>query len=580
MVEQYIQRHKELCIANNSLCISTKKLHEECPNVSSTLDEMLTALSDSTFIISPVLVKLSPSDEIMIFEKKVKSKFFVLRIPIISKDTQDVSASKGMSFLQKLASLSFSKTNPETMHIPSLIEKDLISFATRAIKYQIMDDQKHLEVIPSTTVSSPQHQHQERSIFSPLRYMSKAKAMVHNILGSYPDDHLNTKYASSDLDENVDDAILQLDQHDLDDHCDDACITSTPKTDNPNLAVDKNILSDTDVQWNIDLIIDCWRLILKYAQERIKSKTEDGDDENQLTTVCQHDKKLTGLFLYRDGNDRNSFSSFCRECSSYFAQEGDGYAQNVLQSLKSGMAMDVMISLLLETKKASKTQENDIIVLLPTSKLGNDFVSEDSFINEVDLCIFKLGTTIHSIEVRIEHLTKQAENARLKALEAKTIGSTKQAVLYMKRHKDYLREVERSSTLLMNLDSGLISLKRAMSDKEVFRSYELMNNTMKSIRQDFDVSHVEDVMAEYEDLNNEFHSLHEAINLDSQGHQDTESDELLLKELSSLTIDEVQKSANDESREVCSDPLSDKELRKETPSGKDQDKKEKLIVPA
>jgi hypothetical protein len=147
----------------------------------------------------------------------------------------------------------------------------------------------------------------------------------------------------------------------------------------------------------------------------------------------------------------------------------------------------------------------------------------------------------------------------------------------MKRHKDYLREVERSSTLLMNLDSGLISLKRAMSDKEVFRSYELMNITMKSIRQDFDVSHVEDVMAEYEDLNNEFHSLHEAINLDSQGHQDTESDELLLKELSSLTIDEVQKSVIDESRGVCSDPLSDKELRKETPSGKDQDKKENLV---
>lgn len=579
MIEQYIQRHKEICIAHNTLCISTKKLHEGCPNVSSTLDEMLTVLSDSTFIVSPDHVNLSPSDEIKIFEQKVKSKFFVLRIPIESKESQDASVNNEMSFLQKLASLSFSNTNPEMIHHSSWIEKDLISFAARAIKYQIIEQQKNLEVIPSVLKSPPQHQRQDRSIFSPLRYISKAKAMVDNILGSYPDDHQFIT-DTSDFDKHVDDAILQMDQRDLDDHFDDAYVTSTHNTNNPKLVMDKHILSNTDVQWNIELIIDCWWIMIKYAQERIKRKVEDGDDEHQLTTVCHHDKKLTGLFLYRDGNDRNSFSSFCRDCYVYFEQEGDEYSQRVLQTLKSGMAMDVMIALLLETNKAIETQDRDIIILVPTLKLGNEFASDESSVNEVELCMFKLGTTIHSIEVRIERLGKQAENARFKALEAKKIGSNKQAVLYMKRRQEYLREVERSSTLLLNLDSGLMSLKRAMSDKEVIRSYELMNNTMKSIRQDIDISHAEDVMIEYEDLNNEFQSLHNAINIDLKGNQDdVESDEKLLQELNSLTIGELHNSKINESSDVSSDPSGDKDLST-TPSRKDQDQEEKILLPA
>lgn len=579
MIEQYIQRHKEICIAHNTLCISTKKLHEGCPNVSSTLDEMLTVLSDSTFIVSPAHVNLSLSDEIKIFEQKVKSRFFVLRIPIESKDTQDTSANHRVSFLQKLASLSFSKTNPEMIHHSSLIEKDLICFAARAIKYQIIEQQQNLEVIPSVLISPPQHQHQDRSIFSPLRYVSKAKAIVNNILGSYPDDHQFTS-DTSDFDKNVDDAILRMDQRDLDDHFDDAHVTSTPNTHNPKLVIDNHILSNNDVQWNIELIIDCWRIIIKCAQERIKRKMEDGDDEHQLTTICHHDKKLTGLFLYRDGDDRNSFSSFCRDCGVYFAQEGGEYSQKVLQTLKSGMTMDVMIALLLETNKAIETQDRDIIILVPTLKLGNEFISDGSSVNEVELCIFKLGTTIHSIEVRIERLGKQAENARLKALAGKNSGSNKQAVLHMKRRQDYLREVERSSTLLLNLDSGLMSLKRAMSDKEVIRSYELMNNTMKSIRQDIDISHAEDIMIEYEDLNNEFQSLHDAINFDLKGNEDdVESDELLLKELNSLTIGELHNSKINESSDVSSDPLGDTDLST-TPSRKDQDQEEKILLPA
>lgn len=578
MTEIYIHRHKEICLEKNTLCFSTKKLHEGSLTGSSTLDEMLTALSDSTLIISPAHVKLSPSDENNIFERKRNSNFFVLRIPPSSKDAQDTSVNNSVSFLQKLASLSFSKSNPEIIHHSSLIEKEMISFAARAIKYQIMEHQKNLEVLPSV-LSPPQHSQQERSIFSPLRYISKATAIVHNILGSYPDDHLIAKYSSSDFDEGVDDAILQMDQHDLDDHCDDACTSIKPKS-NTFHTIDKNILSNFDVMWNIDLIIDCWRLILKYAQKQIKSKMEGGDDENQLTTICDCDKKQTGLFLYRDGNDRNSFSNFCRECSAYFAQKGDVHSQSILKTVKSGMSMDIMIALLLETKKAFETQDRDIIVLVPSMNLGTDSISNDSLVNEAELCIFKLGTTIHSIEVRIQRLGKQAENARLKALEAKHTGSSKQAVLYMKRRQEYLREVERSSTLLLNLDSGLISLKRAMSDKEVIRSYELMNNTMKSIRQDFDASHVEDVMIEYEDLNDQLNIIHTDINFGSQSHQDVESDELLLKELDSLMINEIQKTNIDETRDVSSGTLGDKKDLSKAAACEDQDQEEKILLPA
>jgi hypothetical protein len=244
------------------------------------------------------------------------------------------------------------------------------------------------------------------------------------------------------------------------------------------------------------------------------------------------------------------------------------------------MSMDIMIALLLETKKAFETQDRDIIVLVPSMNLGTDSISNDSLVNEAELCIFKLGTTIHSIEVRIQRLGKQAENARLKALEAKHTGSSKQAVLYMKRRQEYLREVERSSTLLLNLDSGLISLKRAMSDKEVIRSYELMNNTMKSIRQDFDASHVEDVMIEYEDLNDQLNIIHTDINFGSQSHQDVESDELLLKELDSLMINEIQKTNIDETRDVSSGTLGDKKDLSKAAACEDQDQEEKILLPA
>lgn len=574
-----IQQHKDICISLSTLCLSAKKLFEESDaNVSDSVDEMkmLTSLSDFSLILTPAHIHLSTSDQTKFLEKNKSSKFIVLRIPDLEADAPVSSLSDGY-LIQKLASLTLSGSSrsqlrhSERLHHPTSVEKDFISLAARAIQIQILERQRHTELLPSysaNTVEQVELQ-SERSLFSPLRYLFKTKSILnHMFLGSHRDENIH----DGDFDEDVDDAILHSGRDPLDDELDDGrTVRQHARTQVSSHLIEQDNLLINDVMWNIDLIIECWDILVQYAQDQVLRKKADGEDDHQTTTVSIHSKQYSGIFLYRHGYDRRSFYQFCKDCSEHRSNSG------AIKALKSTTAVDLMLALLIETKKAILTKDEHIVILLPNTTLSADLSDCENKVSEATLCVFKIGETIQMIEHNIDKLGRQADDMRLKALHAKRVGNTKYALLYMKRWKDCTNEIERSSSLLLNLDSSFNTLKRAMNDKEIFSTYELMNEAMKSVRKDFDVSHVEDIITEIEDHNSYLNNLHESIHQNSDYGHDELSDASLLTELADLTHETT--TSNDDKM----DSLEERVIHNDAPShqlSEEQDPKLMELLPA
>ena len=448
------------------------------------------------------------------------------------------------------------------------------------------------------------------SIFFGLskKMLHKASNAVTSVLASYdlaenPDPYTyNEKnhdiYDDYDDDKEDDDAYKTFENHDqyqeVDDDDDDARISmknhnhqkqkGISSSSNNSSKNNKNVLCHGDLIWNVHLLIDCWILLTKYIKCYIQTMKDENivDECDQLISLSYDTNSptitaTTGIILKRwgDENDKNSFLSFCHKAgrkegsfndnnnnttensipSLYYQNYRNGIA-NILTNLTIGTSLDLLLMILIETSHAILSSDQDLVILCnnPGSSMYNinsNISTEPStnlIINEVDIAIFKLSSTIQSIEARMENLSIKAQTIQQQALSSKRNGNTKTALMHMKRRQLLVQEIDRCSSSILNLESGLHSLKRARSDVQVVKAYEMINETMKSIRCDGDssssstkgddrilsMSHVEEVMEDFHNGLDDLEDVQESLSLSVVGNHNMIDEDELEKELLAL----------------------------------------------
>jgi hypothetical protein len=215
---------------------------------------------------------------------------------------------------------------------------------------------------------------------------------------------------------------------------------------------------------------------------------------------------------------------------------------NLLQNLTQGLTLEILLSSLVQTNKArmvKNCQEKDIVVLFPsayTTSVHSWTTGESTVfqVNKVDIAIFQITCAIHGLERRVEQMEQQVEVAYEKATEAKQRRNIPVALLHLKRRKMFQREIETCMGSLVNLETGLHTIKRTKDDVELVKTYNLMNESLKAVRKETSLEQVEELMQELEentldlnDIHNELHYCHsikDNLSLNVQEEQELEQE--------------------------------------------------------
>lgn len=347
---------------------------------------------------------------------------------------------------------------------------------------------------------------------------------------------------------------------------DDANINSQDlnkmRTCNNHAQTDETLTPD-DVLWNTNLFVQCWDCIVQYAQSIIQ---QDQDPTNKYTVTVVQDPEICsglgpsstkGILLHRHGEEPFSFVSFCREAGDWRIGDRSSYSSrstqsrekvgitmigNLLQNLTQGLTLEILLSSLVQTNKArmvKNCQEKDIVVLFPsayTTSVHSWTTGESTVfqVNKVDIAIFQITCAIHGLERRVEQMEQQVEVAYEKATEAKQRRNIPVALLHLKRRKMFQREIETCMGSLVNLETGLHTIKRTKDDVELVKTYNLMNESLKAVRKETSLEQVEELMQELEentldlnDIHNELHYCHsikDNLSLNVQEEQELEQE--------------------------------------------------------
>ena len=203
--------------------------------------------------------------------------------------------------------------------------------------------------------------------------------------------------------------------------------------------------------------------------------------------------------------------------------------------------MEILVSSLVATNKARVLPSKGVVILFPFAATTRMMVLDTSMsimhqVKDSDLAIFEIGCAIHSLEQRVEHLVQQMEGCYTKALEAKKRNNKEIAILHLKRRNILKKEMERCLASLVNLDTSLHTIKRTTQDVELLKTYQLLNDSLKSIRQEAaELGQVEKIMNELEENTQELHDIHNEIHESITGNV-LFQDEELEKELEELMM--------------------------------------------
>ena len=314
---------------------------------------------------------------------------------------------------------------------------------------------------------------------------------------------------------------------------------------------------------------------------------DGGDSVSQGSGVT-----VAGLILNRYGEDESSFCNFCHRSGQYILDNDKEEIDNdigigvgvgvaigkILQRMTNGTAaMDVLVDTLLTTHQARLSPDRDVLILCPSpnshshshsysencdimkamtaNMLAKEHTNTNTItrmhmhivhqINEVDMAIFKINNSITALERKMDHHNKQADEAYQKALAIKRQEQeqgqegkkSSVALLHLKRRNLYQKEAERCSNMLLNLEGGLHTIQRAKDDASVLHAYQLMNASMKALREDNvsgsasgigigTIEDVEDVMEDMEMYKSELRDVHDCLSGDMGGNSGGIDDDL------------------------------------------------------
>ena len=156
---------------------------------------------------------------------------------------------------------------------------------------------------------------------------------------------------------------------------------------------------------------------------------------------------------------------------------------------------------------------------------------KEFLLNGVHVALFKLCATKKTIETRIYKLTAQADGLKEQALKQKKMGNEKLALTHLKRKQVIMNEIDLCSASLLNLETAYVALDRSGTDIQLFKSYELIQKTMKEVREEngLDQSIVENVMDEIAEENEGLQRVNDALSYMGTGFDETELEEELMK---------------------------------------------------
>ena len=486
------------------------------------------------------------------------------------------------SLWSKFASLSLSKnsstnnkdgtndveTSEEEEHVKETILKTSLKTASKVIVYQMMknnDSSRDDEIVMSAvSASNTNNQNDKRGSSTGTsnagmlfqlskKVFNKASSAFSSVLASYDLAHeqiLPSEEDGEEVDDYVQHARHDLYEHDVADNFDDALVMSFgTKSDNDSRRqLDSLVVTETDSIWNIKLIIDCTLLIIHHVKQKILSSMNDDDLDlydqyiSISTTNHQQQTQRRGILLNRWGDDKLSFLSFCLDTANATITKSPNKERyeimnlshstekigNILSHITHGTTLELILMILIETNNAILSSDGNIVALLFPSSSSFSFIPEHYHIDkvhDVDIAIFKLNSTISSLERRIESLTNQADKMKQFALQSKRQqqkqhpsnnnkkdNHTKVALMYMKRRQIFLNEIEKCSSSLLNVENGLHSLKRARHDAQLIKVYEMMNETMKLMKDEtMPLSHIEEVMEDFRQNNEELGEIQDCI---------------------------------------------------------------------
>ncbi len=565
------------------------------------IDNILTSLEESCFIISDKLIEQKSKEEqgqIRQYDLELRKKkccsYFALRY---RQPEHSPNETKGESvptndLLKKFVSLSISTStgtsafaadkknvscdSDEVEHI----KEPLLEIASRFVALRIMDGDGAAPIstnhgakdanaartnATAATAAIANGGGKLSTLFGISKTIyTKASTAVTSVLASYDlaeDPHLynldkNLYYDEDDYNDNHDDDALLMDDKHYSDNADFDQDDAKEYYLNESSNNFSPILFETDILWSVDLIIDCWSIIIYHANQSISALQANSNDfYEQLTTVIAREESvgssksvMNGIILNRTGDGKLSFLVFCHEAglaaTSYSSLEQLSLHHSIcdvgriLENISLGTSLELLLLTLLETNNAIVSTNGGTIVLIPSSSPSyhSDVVKEkDSYaVNDVDIAAFKLSSTIQSLDRRINSLSDQSEALKKRALSSKQAGNTNIAIMHMKRRQILVNEIDRCSSSLLNLEAGLHSLKRAHSDVQILKAYDLMNSTMKLMREETSLSHVEEVMDEFHEGNEELQLVQESLGIPSSTHDPFCDIDDLEKELKAL----------------------------------------------
>ncbi len=460
--------------------------------------------------------------------RKESCLFFTFRFKASAKDLKTVKSKTNdddSNLLSMFSSLSLSskKSDPRKNDEDESNNDSILKLAAVFVVSQIIrsrDQHKQSNIHTNTDTVMNDNVAGESGITSSLLYgfskklLHKASNAVTSVLASYDlaeDPNQFKNYENNDLDNQDDDAFDNDFDESLhqDDECDDAKGPIIEPGENELSCRSFTNLRDEDLVWSVTLLIDCWTVIIHSIKSYISTMKDEYVDFSDHLTLLSEEKNLQndvqGIILKRWGEDDHSFLTFCQKAGSSnsdslplqrnYTNAKDDICQMLL-NLTMGTSLDLLLRILIESNHAILSPDEDLVILYPRSSYNIPLTTK-FIVNDVDIAIFKLSSTVQSIEKRIQSLSAKSDTIKQNALSSKQNGDTKMALMHMKRRQLVVNEIDRCSTSLLNLESGLHSLKRARSDVQVLKAYEMMNETMKNIRKETSISHVEEVMDEY-----------------------------------------------------------------------------------
>merc|ERR1712232_204010 len=149
---------------------------------------------------------------------------------------------------------------------------------------------------------------------------------------------------------------------------------------------------------------------------------------------------------------------------------------------------DFLMNVLLSSNMCQ--MKDNVIGIYPNTIINSTTESQqqESNISEIDVAIFQLTQTKSSLENRITKLQLFEKQMTQKALQAKQTNNTKLALLYMKRRKHALSEIDHVATMLLNVEQGFESIHRSLNDRDVAVAYQTCTSALKHIRTSNDSS--------------------------------------------------------------------------------------------